>query len=207
MLVLLDDKHNVNSHLGILLLSLEILNGKFVLTEPQGCVSCCRFSGLPCTPGISWRKSWWSTVPKKACLEGFSTCCCLWLCSFRVAMETGRRRYYLHIFYGALLCKKRKALLFHMKMFSKLYFVSVTTCHHYAYWLTEAPFLFLFEDKFPPSFTLPLSLKSSLRYGENPHQKAAFYVDKSLSEVNAGGIATAIQHHGKVSKFRHSCLQ
>jgi phosphoribosylaminoimidazolecarboxamide formyltransferase/IMP cyclohydrolase len=43
-------------------------------------------------------------------------------------------------------------------------------------------------------------LKSPLRYGENPHQKAAFYVDKRLSEVNAGGIATAIQHHGKVRK-------
>lgn len=41
-------------------------------------------------------------------------------------------------------------------------------------------------------------MKSSLRYGENPHQKAAFYVDKSLSEVNGGGIATAVQHHGKV---------
>lgn len=45
---------------------------------------------------------------------------------------------------------------------------------------------------------VPLSLKSTLRYGENPHQKAAFYDDKSLSLVNAGGIATAIQHHGKV---------
>ena len=53
-------------------------------------------------------------------------------------------------------------------------------------------------DKFPPGFTVPLSLKSTLRYGENPHQKAAFYDDKSLSVVNAGGIATAIQHHGKV---------
>lgn len=60
-------------------------------------------------------------------------------------------------------------------------------------------FIFFWEDKFPPRFTVPLSLKSSLRYGENPHQKAAFYVDKSLAEVNAGGIATAIQHHGKVS--------
>lgn len=58
-------------------------------------------------------------------------------------------------------------------------------------------------DKFPPSFTLPLSLKSSLRYGENPHQKAAFYVDKSLSEVNAGGIATAIQHHGKEMSYNN----
>lgn len=60
----------------------------------------------------------------------------------------------------------------------------------------------LVTDKFPPSLTVPLSLKSSLRYGENPHQKAAFYIDKSISEVNAGGIATAIQHHGKVGNQR-----
>lgn len=59
------------------------------------------------------------------------------------------------------------------------------------------------EEKFPPSLTLPLSLKSSLRYGENPHQKAAFYVDKSLAEVNAGGIATAIQHHGKEMSYNN----
>ncbi|XP_020202491.1 uncharacterized protein LOC109788223 [Cajanus cajan] len=58
-------------------------------------------------------------------------------------------------------------------------------------------------DKFPPSLTVPLSLKSSLRYGENPHQKAAFYVDKSLSEVNTGGIATAIQHHGKEMSYNN----
>ncbi|KAF5175640.1 Bifunctional purine biosynthesis protein purh [Thalictrum thalictroides] len=59
------------------------------------------------------------------------------------------------------------------------------------------------KDEFPPSFTVPLSLKSSLRYGENPHQKAAFYVDKSLSEVQAGGIATAIQHHGKEMSYNN----
>ncbi|WCJ34014.1 Bifunctional purine biosynthesis protein PurH [Euphorbia peplus] len=58
-------------------------------------------------------------------------------------------------------------------------------------------------DKFPPSLTVPLELKSSLRYGENPHQKAAFYVDKSISEVNAGGIATAIQHHGKEMSYNN----
>ncbi|KAK8971705.1 hypothetical protein V6N11_081407 [Hibiscus sabdariffa] len=58
-------------------------------------------------------------------------------------------------------------------------------------------------DKFPPNMTVPLSLKSSLRYGENPHQKAAFYVDKSLSEVNAGGIATAVQHHGKEMSYNN----
>ncbi|KAL6223201.1 hypothetical protein ACLB2K_006590 [Fragaria x ananassa] len=59
------------------------------------------------------------------------------------------------------------------------------------------------EDKLPPSLTVPLSIKSPLRYGENPHQKAAFYVDKSLSEVNAGGIATAIQHHGKEMSYNN----
>ncbi|XP_058181131.1 uncharacterized protein LOC131299559 [Rhododendron vialii] len=58
-------------------------------------------------------------------------------------------------------------------------------------------------DDFPSSLTVPLSLKCSLRYGENPHQKAAFYVDKSLSEVNGGGIATAIQHHGKEMSYNN----
>ncbi|GLT98848.1 hypothetical protein SLE2022_163250 [Rubroshorea leprosula] len=58
-------------------------------------------------------------------------------------------------------------------------------------------------DKFPPSITVPISLKSLLRYGENPHQKAAFFIDKSLSEVNAGGIATAIQHHGKEMSYNN----
>jgi AICAR transformylase/IMP cyclohydrolase PurH len=56
----------------------------------------------------------------------------------------------------------------------------------------------LVGELFPPSFTVPLELKSTLRYGENPHQNAAFYTDKSLSLVGAGGVATAIQHHGKV---------
>ncbi|XP_066330239.1 uncharacterized protein [Miscanthus floridulus] len=58
-------------------------------------------------------------------------------------------------------------------------------------------------DTFPPSFTVPLTVKSTLRYGENPHQKAAFYGDKSLSLVNAGGIATAIQHHGKEMSYNN----
>lgn len=58
-------------------------------------------------------------------------------------------------------------------------------------------------DRFPPTLTVPLSLKSSLRYGENPHQKAAFYTDKSLAEVHAGGIATAIQHHGKEMSYNN----
>ncbi|CAL5072896.1 unnamed protein product [Urochloa decumbens] len=58
-------------------------------------------------------------------------------------------------------------------------------------------------EMFPPSFTVPLELKSTLRYGENPHQNAAFYADKSLSLVGTGGIATAIQHHGKEMSYNN----
>ncbi|EPS68983.1 hypothetical protein M569_05785, partial [Genlisea aurea] len=58
-------------------------------------------------------------------------------------------------------------------------------------------------EKFPPALTVPLFRVSSLRYGENPHQKAAFYSDKSLAEVNAGGIATSIQHHGKEMSYNN----
>lgn len=42
-----------------------------------------------------------------------------------------------------------------------------------------------------------MRLAAGLRYGENPHQPAAAYLDASLAEAGRGGIATAIQHHGK----------
>lgn len=45
---------------------------------------------------------------------------------------------------------------------------------------------------------------SGLRYGENPHQPAAFYSDLSLAEHSKGGIATALLHHGKEVSSCHS---
>jgi len=39
-----------------------------------------------------------------------------------------------------------------------------------------------------------------LRYGENPHQRASFYVDKNVDEPSA---STAIQHHGKELSFNN----
>ncbi len=48
-----------------------------------------------------------------------------------------------------------------------------------------------------PELSVPLRRVSGLRYGENPHQPAAFYADLSLAEAGRGGIAGAIQHHGK----------
>jgi phosphoribosylaminoimidazolecarboxamide formyltransferase/IMP cyclohydrolase len=54
------------------------------------------------------------------------------------------------------------------------------------------------EDRRRPrgQLTLSLQLAHTLRYGENPHQSAAFYFDRSLAERGRGGIATAELHHG-----------
>jgi phosphoribosylaminoimidazolecarboxamide formyltransferase/IMP cyclohydrolase len=43
------------------------------------------------------------------------------------------------------------------------------------------------------------TLKQPMRYGENPHQAAAFYVDGS----DRAGVATAIQHQGKALSYNN----
>jgi AICAR transformylase/IMP cyclohydrolase PurH len=48
-----------------------------------------------------------------------------------------------------------------------------------------------------------MKLAQGLRYGENPHQAAAFYTDGSLAEFEKGGIATAVQHHGKEMSYNN----
>jgi phosphoribosylaminoimidazolecarboxamide formyltransferase / IMP cyclohydrolase len=55
----------------------------------------------------------------------------------------------------------------------------------------------------PESLTVPMQLAQELRYGENPHQQAAFYVTGSLQEHGRGGIATAVQHHGKEMSYNN----
>ncbi len=52
---------------------------------------------------------------------------------------------------------------------------------------------------FPPRLSLPGVLRQGLRYGENPHQNAAFYVDGS----NRPGIATARQVQGKELSYNN----
>lgn len=54
-----------------------------------------------------------------------------------------------------------------------------------------------------PEQSVPMKLGSELRYGENPHQKAAFYVDLSLGEFGKGGVATAVQHNGKEMSYNN----
>jgi phosphoribosylaminoimidazolecarboxamide formyltransferase/IMP cyclohydrolase len=55
------------------------------------------------------------------------------------------------------------------------------------------------EQEFPPRLAVAGVLKQTLRYGENPHQRAAFYTDGS----NRPGIATATQVQGKELSFNN----
>ncbi|MBI3946554.1 MAG: bifunctional phosphoribosylaminoimidazolecarboxamide formyltransferase/IMP cyclohydrolase [Armatimonadetes bacterium] len=55
-------------------------------------------------------------------------------------------------------------------------------------------------DPFPEHFTLANTRAQGLRYGENPHQRAAFYRDAGGTEPGVGG---ALQRHGKDLSFNN----
>ncbi|BCR03925.1 bifunctional purine biosynthesis protein PurH [Desulfuromonas versatilis] len=54
--------------------------------------------------------------------------------------------------------------------------------------------------EFPPTLTLQYKKAQGMRYGENPHQKAAFYVEKEVKEAS---IATAKQLQGKELSYNN----
>lgn len=58
------------------------------------------------------------------------------------------------------------------------------------------------ESPFPPSWApdRPLKLKSTLRYGENPHQSAAWYIEPDAAGPN---LATARILHGKELSYNN----
>ena len=56
------------------------------------------------------------------------------------------------------------------------------------------------NDKFPDILNSTFTKKQDLRYGENPHQKAAFYVDPFIYE---NSIGTSKQLHGKDLSFNN----
>ena len=56
------------------------------------------------------------------------------------------------------------------------------------------------ESVFPGVLNLSFTKLQDLRYGENPHQKAAFYKDGSSDGI---GIAGAVQLHGKELSFNN----
>lgn len=53
---------------------------------------------------------------------------------------------------------------------------------------------------FARTFNSQFLKKQDLRYGENPHQQAAFYVEKQPAEAS---ISTAIQHQGKALSYNN----
>lgn len=56
------------------------------------------------------------------------------------------------------------------------------------------------RDKYPSELNLAFTKVQSLRYGENPHQSAAFYRDP---QAPAGALATYRQHQGKELSYNN----
>ncbi|HEX2768501.1 MAG TPA: bifunctional phosphoribosylaminoimidazolecarboxamide formyltransferase/IMP cyclohydrolase [Geobacteraceae bacterium] len=55
-------------------------------------------------------------------------------------------------------------------------------------------------EEYPATFTLQVKKAQDLRYGENPHQSAAFYLEKSVREPC---VANAVQLQGKELSFNN----
>ncbi|CAN5740073.1 bifunctional phosphoribosylaminoimidazolecarboxamide formyltransferase/IMP cyclohydrolase [soil metagenome] len=58
------------------------------------------------------------------------------------------------------------------------------------------------DEAFPTTLHLPFLRRSILRYGENPHQRAAFYVEPE-SSLNGPNLATATIRHGKELSYNN----
>src|SRR5690606_38707958 len=56
------------------------------------------------------------------------------------------------------------------------------------------------HERFPRTWNAQLQKKQDLRYGENPHQQAAFYVDAAQTQAS---VATAAQLQGKELSFNN----
>jgi len=56
------------------------------------------------------------------------------------------------------------------------------------------------NGRFARTFNSQMLKKQDLRYGENPHQQAAFYVEKQAAEAS---ISTAVQHQGKELSYNN----
>ncbi len=74
--------------------------------------------------------------------------------------------------------------------------------HVAAYDTAIAQYLRGDEDGFADEFTIALKKKYDLRYGENPHQKAAFYSEE-VAGARAAGISSAKQLWGKELSFNN----
>lgn len=62
------------------------------------------------------------------------------------------------------------------------------------------------HEPYPKSLNLQFSLSQQMRYGENPHQTAAFYVESSsphAQETKEPGVSTATQLQGKALSYNN----
>jgi phosphoribosylaminoimidazolecarboxamide formyltransferase/IMP cyclohydrolase len=59
-------------------------------------------------------------------------------------------------------------------------------------------------EDFPETLSLPMHKLKDLRYGENPHQNAAFYTTvPTTNELSLRTLATAVQLHGRELSFNN----
>ncbi|MBN1369344.1 MAG: bifunctional phosphoribosylaminoimidazolecarboxamide formyltransferase/IMP cyclohydrolase [Dehalococcoidaceae bacterium] len=75
--------------------------------------------------------------------------------------------------------------------------------HVAAYDTAIAQYLRQDEVGFPDEMTIALTKRQDLRYGENPHQPAAFYAESSVLPIYNSGITFAEQIWGKELSFNN----
>jgi phosphoribosylaminoimidazolecarboxamide formyltransferase/IMP cyclohydrolase len=75
--------------------------------------------------------------------------------------------------------------------------------HCAAYDTHIAGFLRTADELFPDELTMAMTKIGELRYGENPHQLAAFYADSTIRNLPRG-VVSARQVHGKQLSFNNT---
>ena len=85
-------------------------------------------------------------------------------------------------------------LVFRQKMAQRAYARTAAYDAAVSQWFARA-----LDKKKPRRASFSGTLAQELRYGENPHQSASFYVDGS----GRAGVATAIQHQGKELSYNN----
>lgn len=82
-------------------------------------------------------------------------------------------------------------------------YLAAKAFNHTAYYdaIIAGYFNQLLDNPFPEQLTMTFTKEKSLRYGENPHQKAAFY--KKTFDINSNTLATAKQLNGKELSYNN----
>lgn len=58
-------------------------------------------------------------------------------------------------------------------------------------------------NEFPRTYNTQFIKKQDMRYGENPHQNAAFYVEENTNGENSASVSSATQLQGKALSFNN----